>query len=350
MTVNLADKAPVVDPERIARTYSELKKMEIRLDPNPIEYGPKRFNHRIAKTRAMLTRLEQIFLQTSEDLHYFKRRISAKTALYELDKRDLMINDPKCRVGRSQGEREALADVQLRPEIESLQTLILAAQDLESLMVVIKSKRTDLKDIQGRMREQMKLIEHDIGMGARWGSNSPPLSTMGSSASDSVAQSVSEIDSLLVDPNSLPYGPGDETVEEDEEETVEEDEEETVEEDEEETVEALVEEYGASEEPVQKIVEAEDPKEDPAPHAEPEVLVFGDKEEETVSENSEDLLENLLPNDDSENALPERHSSQESIDSFLDELDAGQGEVAESEVEDAPVQGIDDLIASLSDD
>ena len=163
MTVNLADKAPVVDPERIARTYSELKKMEIRLDPNPIEYGPKRFNHRIAKTRAMLTRLEQIFLQTSEDLHYFKRRISAKTALYELDKRDLMINDPKCRVGRSQGEREALADVQLRPEIESLQTLILAAQDLESLMVVIKSKRTDLKDIQGRMREQMKLINMTSG-------------------------------------------------------------------------------------------------------------------------------------------------------------------------------------------
>jgi hypothetical protein len=160
---------PIVDDERIQETYTELKSMQVVLDGNPIDYGPKRFNNRIAKVRAMLNRVEQLSLQASEDLHYFKRIINAKKGLYELEKRELMVKDPACRVGRSQGEREALADVRLRGEIEEIQGFESSVYDLETLMLSIKSKRTDLKDAQGRMRDQMKLIEHDISMGARWG-------------------------------------------------------------------------------------------------------------------------------------------------------------------------------------
>lgn len=316
---------PVVDLERIEITYAELKKMEIRLDPNPIDYGPKRFNNRIAKVRSMLTRLEQIFLQTSEDLHYFQRLISKLTALYELEKRDLMINDPKCRMGRSQGEREALADVQLRGDIEKLQTLQLAASDLEAMMVVIKSKRTDLKDIQGRMRDQMKLIEHDLGMGARWGRNSPP----------SDVNHLQDIDDLLVsvdqeagvsDDEDAPLSSSPE-----EEESIEE-----------------------AEEPV----EAVDANHDPAPHAEPEpVLLFGEEEaskasevleNESASSNGEDAI---IPNEDDEGTVPEEHVAQQDADSFLDSLSsAGEDEGSADSSDEQEEQKIDDLIASLSDD
>src|SRR5689334_3658687 len=114
---------PVVDDERIQETYEELKGMQVELDPNPIEFGPRRFNNRIAQVRSMLNRVEQLSLQASEDLHYFKRIINAKKGLYDLEKRELMVKDPTCRVGRSQGEREALADVRLRSMIEDIQTL-----------------------------------------------------------------------------------------------------------------------------------------------------------------------------------------------------------------------------------
>jgi hypothetical protein len=345
MTVNAAPKtptAPVVDVERIEQTYSVLRKMEIRLDPNPIEFGPKRFNNRIAKVRAMLTRLEQIFLQTSEDLHYFKRQISKRTALYDLEKRDLMINDPKCRVGRSQQEREALADVQLRTDIEELQRLNLAAQDLEALMVVIKSKRTDLKDIQGRMREQMKLIEHDLSMGARWGNTSPPLTTgvQVASGADEIDDIIAKSDDTLGMFSSEDDDTDDDTDDEETEETEEESEE---------------------------LVEAEDAGHDPAPHAEPEpeVLVFGEDEEETAEEEEESeevveeeettdeteevLDEELIPDEDAEGNLPENHTTEEDVEDFLDSLD----NMDEKGSSDAPVeeeQGIDDLIASLSED
>ena len=320
-------KIPVVDLDRIESTYEELKKMEVRLDPNPIEYGPRRFNNRIAQVRALLSRVEQIFLQTSEDLHVFKRLINTKRALYELEKRDLMINDPKCRVGRSQNEREALADVQLRDQIESIQKLELAAHDLEALMVVIKAKRTDLKDIQGRMRDQMKLIEHDLGMGARWGRNAGPSLT---------SQSVNSIHSLLDDMDAgmgivADSSTNDDTEEEPSSESLEE-----TEEEEEEVV----------------VVDTEDP----TPHAEDPVLVFGDdgpdeemeaKEDEAADD---DEVDGLIPTEDDEGTVPEDHTNQEAADSFLDALGAIDNDETSDEAGSDDDGSIEDLIASFSDD
>lgn len=318
-----APNVPVVDMDRIRSIFAELKKMQVKLDPNPIEYGPKRFNNRIAQVRALLNRVEQIFLQTAEDLHIFKRLINAKRTLYEFDKRELMINDPKCRVGRSQGEREALADIQLRDQLEELATLELAAHDLETVMISIKSKRTDLKDAQGRMRDQLKMIEHDLGMGARWGNNAPP---------SSAAQSVNEIHSLL-DQMDAESGVSDDEDDEDEAEEEETEDEET------------------EEEPV--IVE--DAHHDPAPHVDPEpVLTFGEEPEE--EEAAADDSEELIPTEDAEGSFPETDSEEPDaeVDDFLDSLgalgdDEEEDKTAESAAEsEAP--GIDDLIASFSDD
>lgn len=326
MTKPAAPETPVVDLDRITAMYTELKKMEVKLDPNPIEYGPKRFNNKIAQVRALLNRVEQVFLQTSEDLHYFKRIINAKRTLYELEKRDLMINDPKCRVGRSQGEREALADVQLRDELEILATLELAAQDLETLMVSIKSRRTDLKNAQSRMRDQMKLLEHDLSMGARWGSSSGP-------SGDTAG--TQELDTLLMAVDNDMGITEDEDDEEDDESPTE-DESETEEEEE-----AIV----------------DDAKHDPAPHAEPEpVLVFGEEEPDEEMEAKEDETAEeggLIPTENAEGTLPEIEHSIESVDGFLDALDnldaEDEGEVS-VQPSTAADEGIEDLIASFADD
>ena len=39
--------------------------------------------------------------------------------------------------------------------------------------MVVKSKRYDLKDIQGRLKDQMHLCQEEIGLGSRWGSRIP---------------------------------------------------------------------------------------------------------------------------------------------------------------------------------
>ena len=40
-------------------------------------------------------------------------------------------------------------------------------------MAVIKSRRTDLKDVQGRLRDQLRLCQEETGLGAKWGSRAP---------------------------------------------------------------------------------------------------------------------------------------------------------------------------------
>jgi hypothetical protein len=329
---------PIVDLERIRDTYAELKRMQVKLDPNPIEYGPKRFNNRIAAVRAMLNRVDQVFLQVSEDLHLFKRIINAKRTLYEFEKRELMVNDTRVRVGRSQAEREALADVQMRDTLEDLAELERAAHDLETLMISIKSKRTDLKDAQGRMRDQMKMIEHDISMGARWGDKiaTTPVSSVSAQGED--------LDSMIAGVNSSLGIVDEDDEEEDEADDETEDSDEDGEDEEEEEEEEVV---------------ADDAKHDPSPHAEDPVLIFGEtglsEEEEDDDEKMEskedesDDIEKLLPGDDEDGELPEDTSSSEDVDSFLESI--GDEDEAEDEEEDEDdVSGIDDLIASLADD
>jgi hypothetical protein len=323
------ENIPVVDHERLTEVYGVLKGMSVPRDPNAIGYGPTRFNNRIAKVRALLTRVEQIFLQASEDLHWFKRRARAKRTMYVLERRDLMINDPKCRIGRSQGEREALADVQLRPQIEDIEDLSAKAEDLEILMIVIKSSRSDLKDIQGRMRDQMKLIEHDLGMGARWGKEAPP---------SVIVDSVAEINSLLATVGVSPAS--DDLLKDEPEEEV--------------FVEELV-----IEDPVEEVVvEVVDdiPEPDPVLEFRASDLDQSDEvvEAPVVADESDDPSyagdpdEPVLPEDDAEGELPAAHVSDTEADDFLDSFDPSETAVEEAE---HPDEGsIEDLISSLADD
>ena len=310
---NIQETVPAVDRERLEAVYHELQGLEVKLDSNPIEHGPVRFQNRIAKVRAMLTRVEQIFLQASEDLHWYTRAVRARRLIYGLERRDLMVNDPKCRIGRSQGEREDLADIKLRPQIEQIEDLAAKAEDLEILMAAIKSRRADLKDSQARMRDQMKLIEHDLGMGARWGKPAPET--------DADA-SVTEINSLISDiDESSDFTEG--VVEETEEEIV-----------------------------------VEDDHHDPAPVAgnviEFNVNTLSEEDDEGDDDGSNDPSydetqeEPVIPEEDAEGTIPEDNHSSEETDLFLDALDPTP---PEPEVAEHPAEGsIEDLISSLADE
>ncbi len=316
---------PVVDDERIQETYEELKGMQVELDPNPIEFGPRRFNNRIAQVRSMLNRVEQLFLQASEDLHYFKRIINAKKGLYDLEKRELMVKDPSCRVGRSQGEREALADVRLRSMIEEIQLLEASAHDLETVMSSIKSKRTDLKDVQGRMRDQMKMVEHDISMGARWGNREPAV------AMQVVGGSTDELDGMLADVDKSLGWSGDTAPEpivglEDVSEEEEEDDDEE-----------------APAPPIVKPKAATKPK----PRAPELVIVLVSPSQSEGKDDVSDVLEAAFSGrregpQFGDGALV----ATADIDTFLSDLD----DLKPARVEISPSDGIDDLIASLAND
>jgi len=188
---------PAVDPARIDGLYSALGEMQVELDADPLELGPKRMNEKIAQCRGMLSRCETIFLSVSQDLYRYKRSLRAATADFQLRRHDLMANDPEVRMGRNVADREAVVGTKLRTEQEEITRLTACTEDLETVIIVVKTKRADLKDIHGRLKDQLKVCQEELGLGGRWGKKLPPSVTK--RAPDPAGDEVNDLmDSLLV--------------------------------------------------------------------------------------------------------------------------------------------------------
>lgn len=160
----------MIEQAYIDRIYGRLTEMDIHLDADPIEFGPSRLNYKTSEVRRHLSSTEKIFMEVSHNLQKIKRDLLIKQTEYNLEQTQLIANDPHVRSGRSQKEREALAGTRLVHFQTKINDLTLSTHDLEDLMTVIKAKRTDLKDLQGRLRDQLKLCQEQISLGQRWGS------------------------------------------------------------------------------------------------------------------------------------------------------------------------------------
>lgn len=169
LCVSREENQQVITQEYIDSIYERLSAMDMELDADPIQFGPSRLNTKTAELRAFLSSTEKIFMEVSHNLQQYKRNLLVCQTQYKLEVTNLMANDPHVRSGRSQTEREALAATRLVPLQVSINDHTLAVHDLEDLLSVIKAKRLDLKDIQGRLKDQLKLCQEQLALGQRWG-------------------------------------------------------------------------------------------------------------------------------------------------------------------------------------
>ena len=160
---------PTIDQDYIDSIFSELGKMQIVLDKEPLRFGPSRLNEKVAIARNMLTRCEQLFNSVSHHLQLFSQEKRKANLVFSLNEKDLIANDPEVRAGRNLKDREAVAHLKLRKEIENLTSLEATVHNLEIILNMVKAKRSDLRDVQGRLKDQIKLCQEDIGIGRRWG-------------------------------------------------------------------------------------------------------------------------------------------------------------------------------------
>lgn len=172
--MSLPSDLPVIDAPQLNLIFTSLGTMEVTLDPDPLEFGPKRMNGKVAKTRTLLSHCERIFLQVSHSLQLYKRAHRGAQLQFELKTQDLLANDPETRAGRNVRDRDAIATMRLRSEREVINLMEVTIQDLEMTLTVVKAKRADLRDIQVRLAQQQKLCEAEIGLGAKWGSKPAP--------------------------------------------------------------------------------------------------------------------------------------------------------------------------------
>lgn len=153
--------------------YDQMHDMEVLLDDDPLAYGPKRLNNKIAELRNMLTGLERIFNKTSKIMGVLKNTLLQVKTEITLKKNYLLVHDPEVRSGRSVSDRESHAYVKMADLVKKKLYLEKDLREVEDLMVVIKAKRSDLRDTQSRLRDQIKLCQDEIALGNRWGDAKP---------------------------------------------------------------------------------------------------------------------------------------------------------------------------------
>jgi hypothetical protein len=189
---------PTLKSGHIDKMFGALGELHVDLDNDPLAYGPKRLNGKIAKARKMLGRCEEIFLQISHDLSRFTRALRVAELEVQLKRDDLFANDPHVRAGRNVADREALANVRLRAEVKRVAALKDGEDELRQVLTVVKSKRADLRDAAGRLRDQIRLCQEEIVLGSKWGSKVPnapdikPSGTPDLSAIDNLVSSAGE--------------------------------------------------------------------------------------------------------------------------------------------------------------
>ena len=110
------DQDWVVDHTHINKIYERLASMQVDLDPDPLAFGPKRLNSKVAEARSMLSITERMYLEIAHMLHGFKREHRKCEAILALNKTDLLANDPEVRAGRNVTDRDAMASTKLRDE------------------------------------------------------------------------------------------------------------------------------------------------------------------------------------------------------------------------------------------
>lgn len=165
---------PVVDDLYIRRVFDDLARMQVELDSDPLMFGPKRINAKVAQCREYLSRCQQIYLQLADHLHQLSRANRQAKLDYDIKAQDLLANDPEVKSQRAIRDREAVVSSKLRVERETNHIIETAITDLESVIMVVKAKREDLKDIQGRIKDQVNLCREERELGAQWGSAPPP--------------------------------------------------------------------------------------------------------------------------------------------------------------------------------
>lgn len=198
---------PTLDDKRIAELYREFESMQIELDSDPVAFGLRRLNSKVAEVRTLLTRCEQIALQLQQELHGHMRRLRQKQADYELLEQSALANDPDIRGRSSISDRKAAIASKYRVERQAIAEINFVIQDLTMLITVVNTKRTDLKDTQTRLKDQITLSRDEVNLTHRkWGQNPPqedkPLPKPNQTQSligDDISNMLGAVERLLAD-------------------------------------------------------------------------------------------------------------------------------------------------------
>lgn len=160
-----------VDEAYLDEVINRLSALKIDLDDDPLMFGPKRLNSKVALCRAHIDVCMTIYLQLSSDMRRMMRLSRTLEMEYQIKQADLLANNQDVRAQDSIKDRLAFADMKLSDLRKDMMLVEAAVKDLGGLLTVVNKKKEDLKDVQNQLKSQIKLCQEVIEkLHGQWGS------------------------------------------------------------------------------------------------------------------------------------------------------------------------------------
>lgn len=167
------EKNPYFDIAVVEHLFSLLAQMEIELDDDPLLYGPKRLNQKIAEAQKLRMACANLDMKVSRFLSRLSRQLHATELEFDIRKRELMAADPEVRAQRNLSMQESTAIMKLVDDFRDLFYLQEAVREMNDVLKVIKFRHSVITDAQKRIKEQQRMCEREIDLGSYWGSRHP---------------------------------------------------------------------------------------------------------------------------------------------------------------------------------
>lgn len=150
---------------RIRVRIDELKKFGVTLPDDPISLGISKMNRVIATVRAQLDRASQIVIEAIEMKNLADRSLRAAKASYEDKRGHLLAYDDDVRAGKSQAERDAVADTHCRGELNNLRKWEIVDADVKSFHTVALHVFENLRKTRDDIGLQLAVVKQSLIIG-----------------------------------------------------------------------------------------------------------------------------------------------------------------------------------------
>lgn len=153
---------------------NELPSFHMKLDQDPLKYGPLRLAKKVAQLSNMTDRVQELInLFTTSLLSIQRARGMAEVSL-NLRKNDLILHHPEVSNLPTAKEREYGA-LQYLPDLSvEIHALTLAETELKDLIKALSGTRRNLSDIRTQLNSQQKLcLDYIRNLNGKWGSADP---------------------------------------------------------------------------------------------------------------------------------------------------------------------------------
>lgn len=159
----------MIDDERANVIFEEMDKYVLELSKDPASLGPNYFQDVIATCRNYLNRVSLVVSELNRERLEVSGELRALEAAYELERDDLLANNPQVKTLSSVEDRKATVGSMLREQRVKINKFKGELHRLDAIYKVVSYRNKELHATMAAIKDQRRLVQIEVDTGSFYG-------------------------------------------------------------------------------------------------------------------------------------------------------------------------------------